>query len=141
MIKKINRAALLFIVLFCSFTVKAHDKNGTLGDNASATDIFTIGCGENTHQVYFELFASLPKGSPSNLVVSAELLGGKDTITVTDESSADKLKSRSVYVESSSLIILINKNMNGKANFAMQYHCESASGDHTDSEINQIQNQ
>jgi hypothetical protein len=133
MIKKINRAALLFVVLFCSFTVKAHDKSGTLGDNASATDIFTIGC--------FELFASLPKGSPSNLVVSAELLGGKDTITVTDESSADKLKSRSVYVESSSLIILINKNMNGKANFAMQYHCESASGDHTDSEINQIQNQ
>ena len=140
MIKKINCVALLFVVLFYS-TAKAHDKSGTLGDNASATDIFTVGCGENTHQVYFELFASLPKGSPSNLVVSAELLGGKDTITVTDESSADGLKSRGVYVESSSLIILINKNMNGKANFAMQYHCEAASGDHTDTEINQIQNQ
>lgn len=131
----------LVVGLFCTFTANAHDKSGTLGDNASATDIFTVGCGEKTSHVYFELFASLPKGSPSNLKVSAELLGGKDTITVTDESSIDTLKSRGVYVETSSLIIFLNKNMAGKANFAIQYHCEAASGDHTDTEINQIQNQ
>ncbi len=132
---------LLVIALFNSFSVMAHDKSGNLGDSASATDIFTVSCGENTHQVYFELYASLPKGSPLDLKISAELLGGKNTITVTDQSSVDTLKSRGVYVETNSLIILVNKNQSGKANFAMQYHCESALGDHTDTEINQIQNQ
>lgn len=132
---------LLVITLFNSFSVMAHDKSGSLGDSASATDIFTVSCGDNTHQVYFELYASLPKGSPADLKVSAELLGGKNTITVTDQSSVDTLKSRGVYVETNSLIVLVNKNKSGKANFAMQYHCESALGDHTDTEINQIQNQ
>ena len=127
--------------LLYTLTASAHDKSGNLGDGASATDIFTISCGENTHQVYFELYASLPTGSPSELKVSAELLGGKDTVTVTDESSVDSLKSRGVYIETSRLSILVNKNKSGKANFAMQYHCEAASGDHTDTEINQIQNQ
>lgn len=141
MMKKMKYAALLVVTLFFPFTANAHDQSGLLGDSASATDIFSVSCGNNTHQVYFELYASLPKGSPSDLQVSAELLGGKGTITVTDESSVDNLKSRGVNVESSSLIILVNKNKAGKANFAMQYHCEAASGDHTETEINQIQNQ
>lgn len=132
---------LLVISLFCSFTANAHDKSGSLGESASATDIFAVSCGDNTHQVYFELLATLPNGSPSDLKVSVELLGGKNTITVTDESSVDNLKSRSVDIQSSSLIVLINKNKAGKANFTIQYHCESASGDHTETEINQIQNQ
>lgn len=132
---------LLVIGLLYTFTANAHDKSGSLGESASATDIFAVSCGDNTHQVYFELFATLPKGAPSDLKVSTELLGGKNTITVTDESSVDNLKSRGVDVQTSSLIVLVNKNRAGKANFAMQYHCESASGDHTETDINQLQNQ
>jgi hypothetical protein len=132
---------LVVVGLLCSFSANAHDKSGNLGDSASATDIFAISCGDNTHQVYFELFATLPKGSPSDLKVSTEVLGGKETVTITDSSSVDNTKSRGVYIQANSIIVLVNKNRTGKANFALQYHCESASGDHTDTEINQIQNQ
>ncbi len=128
----------LIVGLFYSFTAIAHEKKDVLGKSASATDIFKISCDANTDKVYFELFSSLPKGSPSNLVVSAELLGGKDTITV---SSVNQSKSRSVNVQAKTLTILVNKNMAGIANFEMQYHCEAASGDHTATEINRPQNQ
>lgn len=138
--KKIKFFSLFFTLTF-SIQIHAHDVGGNLGISPSATDIFGISCGENTAKVYFELYASLPKGSPSDLLVSAELLGGQNTITVTDNSSVDKLKSRGVFVGSQGIIVLVNKNKAGKANFALQYHCESATGVHTDTEITQLQNQ
>ena len=139
--KKIQQLALLSVILLPSLTVVAHEQSGTLGDAASATDIYTIVCEAGSSQVYFDFYSSLPKGSPTDLVLSAQVLGGKNTITMTDPNSSDKLPSRGDEIQSDGLIVLVNKNKTGKANFALDYHCQSASGDHTGTEITQIQNQ
>ena len=131
----------LIVFAFCSSLVNAHDSNGSLGDSASATDILAISCENSTTNVYFQFFSYLPKGEVSDLVVSAQLLGGKNTLTVTDESVVDTFSSRPVDVNSNGLVVLINKNKPGKANYAIQYHCETAAGEHTDTEITQLQNQ
>jgi hypothetical protein len=60
---------------------------------------------------------------------------------MTDPNSSDKLPSRGDEIQSNGVIILVNKNKTGKANFALDYHCQAASGDHTGTEITQIQNQ
>lgn len=131
---------LLVAGLFCTVTANAHNKSGTLGESASATDIYTITCtSENTH-VFFKMFTTLPKGSPKDIVVSAELLGGKDTVTV---SSPNNISTQLADIQSVGIIVLVNKNKTGKANFAMDFHCMTASGGHDPAStyITQIQNQ
>lgn len=136
MIKKL----LLVIGLFYSFSANAHDKGGKLGDSASATDIYNITCtSENTH-VSFDMITTLPKGSPTDIVVSAELLGEKDTVTV---SSPNHIRTQSADIQSVGIIVLVNKNKTGKATFDMQFHCMTASGVHNpdNTDINIIQDQ
>jgi hypothetical protein len=125
--KKILYIALLSVISFLSINTQAHDKDGTLGEAASATNVYIIDCdSENTH-VSFDMITTLPKGSPTDIVVSAELLGGKDTVTV---SSPNHVRTPSADIQSIGMTVLVNKNKTGKANFAMQYHCMTASGNH-----------
>ena len=131
---------LLVIGLFCSFTVNAHIQSGSLGESASATDIYNITCTSGNTHVSFDIFTKLPKGSPRDIVVSAELLGGKDTVTV---SSPNNIRTQSADIQSVGIIVLVNKNKTGKATFTMQFHCMTASGVHNSdsTDINQLQNQ
>ena len=111
LMRKIQHIALLYVISFLSINAQAHDQSGSLGDPASSTDIYTVNCDSDTTNVFFDIYAYLPKGSPLDLVISAQLIGGKDTITVTDSNSSDKLFSRGVDIQSNGLIILVNKNL------------------------------
>lgn len=136
--KKIQRLALL-LVLSLNVLVAISDQTQIyqLGDAAESTDILSVICQDtaNTASVFFHIYSSLPKGSPSGLVVSAEIFGGTNTITVTDSSSSDKLYSRDLEIPAKGLVILVNKNKTGKVNYTIESHCWSASHVHLDTNI------
>ena len=140
--KKLQCFTLFFIIsLSATLNIEAHEQSGSLGDVASSTDIYAVICEEGSTKVYFDFYGSLPKGSPTDLIISAQILSGQNTLTITDPNSSDRLPSRGEEIQSDGLILLVNKNKAGKANFTLNYHCQAASGDHTGTEISQIQNQ
>jgi hypothetical protein len=125
--KKIQRIALLSVISFSSINIQAHDLVGDLGEPASATDVYIIDCDiENTH-VTFDMRTILPKGSPTDIVLSAELIGGKDTVTL---SSPNKIRTQSADIQSVGMTVLIHKNKTGKAFFEANYHCFTPAGTH-----------
>lgn len=138
--KKIQRLVLVSIILLSPLTIHAHDEIGSLGEAASATNIYVIDCdSENTH-VSFDMFTNLPKSSPTDIVVSAELIGSENTVTV---SSPNHIRTPSADIQSVGMMVLVNKNKRGKANFTMQFHCMTASGYHdpAGTSIKPVQNQ
>ena len=136
--KKIQRIALLLVLSLDALVATGDQTNiFQLGDTAESTDILSVLCEDtaNTASIFFHIYSSLPKGSPSDLVVSAEVFGGTNTITVTDSSSSDKLYSRDVEVPAKGIVILVNKNKAGKVNYTIESHCWSASHVHLKTEI------
>jgi|694.fasta_scaffold145618_1 hypothetical protein len=125
--KKIQRIALLSVISFSSINTQAHDLERDLGESASATDVYIIDCDiENTH-VTFDMITTLPKGSPSDLIVSAELIGGGNTVTL---SSPNNIRAESADIQSVKMTVLVHKNKMGKANYRMDYHCMTPAGTH-----------
>lgn len=112
----------------------AHDFSSQLGNDISSTDHLNISCDSLTDKAHIEISGSKAVGSP---IISAQIF--KDTqaknITSQGMSSVDFQGGGGGYE------MTINKNKTGIVNYALVYHCQDANGEHTETDLNELQNQ
>lgn len=138
--KMVKALMLLVAMIVFSCVAQAHDYSSDLGQDKSATDFHSISCGNGTDYVYFNIVSFEP--SSSDILVSAKIIG-ENTFSVTDSLSADMNKSVEIAVptKTDSVLILVSKNKAGNVSYTIDFHCQSANGNHTETDLSTLQNQ
>ncbi len=112
----------------------AHEFSSQLGNDISSTDYIYISCDNLTDKVHIEISGNKSASSP---IISAQIF--KDfqakNITTQGTSSVDFQGGGGVYN------MTVNKNKIGVVNYALVYHCEDSNGEHTETDLNQLQDQ
>ena len=132
---------LFLALLSLSSNSFAHDFSSQLGDpksceanDISCTDYIYISCDNLTDKVHIEISGNKSAGSP---IISAQIF--KDTkaknITSQGNNIVDFQGGGGAYQ------MTINKNKIGMVNYTLVYHCEDANGEHTETDLNELQNQ
>jgi hypothetical protein len=155
------RLLLLALVTFANpAVVYAHDQNGTLGPDSSASDYYQIICSDDgngpTNHLEIEML-STTKGLPVvSLQIVTQVVSTAQPLSIyniTDAVSGDSTPSRTVQVANvqtdpdlgytnaeGSYYVSVNKTQAGIQSYHFTYHCTSDTA-HTGSEIITLQNQ
>ena len=103
-------------------------------NDVSCTDYIDISCDNLTDKIHIEISGNKSAGAP---IISAQIF--KDSkaknITTQGTSRVDFQGGGGAYN------MTINRNKIGEVNYALVYHCEDANGDHTETELKELQNQ
>lgn len=112
----------------------AHDFSSRLSNDISSTDYIDISCDNLTDKIHIEISGNKSADAP---IISAQIF--KDSkaknITTQGASRVDFQGGGGAYN------MTINKNKIGEVNYLLVYHCEDANGDHTETDLNELQNQ
>ena len=112
----------------------AHDFSSRLSNDISSTDYIDISCDNLTDKIHIEISGNKSADAP---IISAQIF--KDSkaknITTQGASRVDFQGGGGAYN------MTINKNKIGEVNYTLVYHCEDANGDHTETDLNELQNQ
>ena len=112
----------------------AHDFSSRLSNDISSTDYINISCDNLTDKIHIEISGNKSADAP---IISAQIF--KDSkaknITTQGTSRVDFQGGGGAYN------MTINKNKIGEVNYTLVYHCEDANGDHTETELKELQNQ
>ncbi|MEN9896776.1 MAG: hypothetical protein RLZZ66_425 [Pseudomonadota bacterium] len=112
----------------------AHDFSSRLSNDISSTDYINISCDNLTDKIHIEISGNKSADAP---IISAQIF--KDSkaknITTQGASRVDFQGGGGAYN------MTINKNKIGEVNYTLVYHCEDANGDHTETDLNELQNQ
>lgn len=97
---------------------------------ASATDIWQATCGAGSSH----MFAQIRDQSADNNLVSLVVVSGVRGATTTDLTGGDPAYSPGITVNAgnATYTMLVNHTRTGGQAYSIEYHCENASGDHTD---------
>lgn len=136
---KTRKALSLFAMMIFSYVAQAHDYNGDLGQDKTATDFHVVSCSDGTSQIYFSM--TVFDASSSDTLVSAKVLGDSSTFSVTAAGGNIKITQGIDVPTTSGALILVSKNKSGSVNYNLAYHCQSASGEHTETDLSTLQNQ
>ena len=116
----------------------AHDAGATMDPNgnvAAFTGYALVTCSGGSDN----LVASIKDTSPSkdNLLVNLQIIKGNHAINTTDPVPGDGNFSPEVRVHGGDGVyqLLVNKTKAGARSFIVSYHCISANGVHTDTDI------
>jgi hypothetical protein len=125
----------LFLALLSLSSISfAHDFSSQLGNDISSTDYIYISCDNLADKIHVEISGNKLAGSP---IISAQIF--KDTkaknITSQGNNIVDFQGGGGAYQ------MTINKNKIGMVNYTLIYHCEDANGEHTETDLNELQNQ
>jgi hypothetical protein len=132
---------LFLALLSLSSNSFAHDFSSQLGDpksceanDISCTDYIYISCDNLTDKVHIEISGSKSVTAP---IISAQIFKDSQAKNITTQgtSSVDFQGGGGAYK------MTINKNKTGVVNYALVYHCEDANGEHTETDLNELQNQ
>jgi hypothetical protein len=145
MIKKLNFICGSFVFALLSASVNsvlAHDAGGPIdagGNNANATDYGYVSCFDDGNGPADHLSVQIDDDSPAvaGLLVSLQVSKDRKMINVTDPISGDDQPSQVVSLKGGNGIydISVNKTAAGVRNFGITYHCQTASGVHTGTDI------
>ncbi len=128
------------VCLGFSLNIQAHDLTGSLGTNSSSTDVHAVSCNDDGNgapaKIYFQFLTA--KGTPKDVIVSMQMIGAANVMSLSDPNQTG---SKDVELASPNALVLVNKNKAGNANYAIVYHCETALGDHTGTDVTTFQNQ
>ncbi|CAL1241355.1 hypothetical protein [Candidatus Methylocalor cossyra] len=146
--KPFAKRVLAGLLLAGPFTaVPAHEyTGGFLGKPAQATDLHVVVCSNDgtgpAEHLSFQLNAGPPKTGP---LVSAQLQvpSKKIAASVTDPINGDRQGSPGLQVRGGDTVyyITVDKTGPGIANYSFTYHCETASGGHTGTDLSTLQDQ
>lgn len=125
---------LFLVLLSLSSNSFAHDFSSQLGNDISSTDYIYISCDNLTDKIHIEISGSKTVGTP---IISAQIFKDSQAKNITSQgnNSVDFQGGGGAYQ------MTINKNKTGVVNYALVYHCEDANGEHTETDLNELQNQ
>lgn len=126
--------------------VSAHTAGTVLdsgGNNESATDMAQILCYDDGNGAPHHLYADVQDNSPQQygLLVSVQLLANNQMTNATDTVSGDISPSQGISLAAGQgpYTISISKTAAGPRNFTVTYHCMTAGGTHTGTDITVFQ--
>lgn len=125
---------LFLVLLSLSSNSFAHDFSSQLGNDISSTDYIYISCDNLTDKIHIEISGSKTVGTP---IISAQIFKDSQAKNITSQgnNSVDFQGGGGAYQ------MTINKNKTGVVYYALVYHCEDANGEHTETDLNELQNQ
>ena len=165
---KLGKIVQLGLVLILGATVQtvfAHDVTGTLltGQGSRATDYYRIDCSLDqtaasqspTHHLGFSVNDGTATGGVLNAQVTTTLSGGSigRAAIVTDIKGGDGVSSVTEIVntlnytnvnsspQDVSFFASVSKSAKSNKNYVLTYHCQDEFGQHTGTNITQLQNQ
>ncbi|GAB6068290.1 hypothetical protein JCM13664_16090 [Methylothermus subterraneus] len=107
--------------------------------DAQATDMADVICADDGHGPTGFLFVQVRDDSPPvpGLLVNAQVIKGNQAANVTDQVSGDGLYSEPIVLRGGDGVyrMLVNKTGPGGRVFSLIYHCMTAEGVHTGTEI------
>ena len=130
------------LVLLAAPAVHAHSARATLdaaGNKANFTALARVTCFDDGIGAPAVLYARVRDNSPAvpGLLVNLQLLKGNQALSGTDAVSGDAGWSEPLQLNGGVGVytVLLNKTAAGARNFDFEYHCMTASGDHTGTDI------
>jgi hypothetical protein len=146
LLKKVLITLPLLISVMYVGVASAHDINEALGESAAATDMYQLTCfddgggGGASEHLYLEIRGNSNVGG---LKVSAQLFKDGMAFNTTDATSGDQVYSPGITFKGGdgSYILTVDKSAAGAAGYAIVYHCESSTGNHTGTIPSPLQNQ
>lgn len=129
--------------VFATGNAFAHTQTGILGAAAGATDVYAITCSSadnSTDHLVTAVRDLLPKAAPW---ISVQVLRGAAVRNTTDAVDGDTAMSPEVKTPGGdgTYTVIVDKTAAGKELYSLEFHCQSKSGEHTDTEIGIVQNQ
>jgi hypothetical protein len=107
--------------------------------DAQATDMADVICGDDGHGPTAYLLAQVRDDSPPapGLLVNLQVIKGNQAANTTDQVSGDAQYSDPIVLQGGDGVyrILVNKTGPGPRAFSLIWHCVTANGDHTGTEI------
>jgi hypothetical protein len=141
----LQKTLLLVSMLTAGNAVLAHELSGALGSAASATDSYQVHCYDDGNgaadHLYFHIKDLLPNAAP---VVSAQVTMGRLAASTTDAVDGDAAYSPAINVKggnNSYYFVTVDKTKLGAENYSFEYHCMTATGSHTGTDILPLANQ
>jgi hypothetical protein len=128
-LKKLVITLSLVISVVYIGSASAHDQFGALGAAAEATDMYRVTCtpgADPTDHLFVQVI-----GSNSGKKVSAQVFKGKMAVNTTESVAVGKVLSQG----DGDYIVTVDKSAAGPASYLISYHCQSISGDHTETNI------
>lgn len=142
--------ALHFCAAVCALSAgipavgQAHDVSGALGSGTAATDFYLALCNDDGAGPPEKLFFQINGGAPATApIVSAQLRKDGAAVNVADPVGGDSESSRQVEFPggAGAYQLTVVKSRASPANYSFVFHCETASGEHTGTDISVLQNQ
>ncbi len=128
--------------LLLSGTALAHSAGATMdpaGNKATFTGLARVTCFDDGSGSPSLLYARVRDNSPpvSGLLVNLQMLKGTQALSISDPVSGDANFSDSLQLAGGAGVytLLLNKTAAGARNFDIEYHCLTATGDHTGTDI------
>jgi hypothetical protein len=126
-------------------STSAHEQPGSLGQSGRAIDIYQVRCfddgnGENDH-IAVSVQDLLPVSAPK---ISVQVIRGNTATNTTDAVDGNASHSPEVIVKGSAdefYTLSVNKSGGGSENYLLEYHCISATNQHTGTELVQLNDQ
>lgn len=121
----------------------AHSQSGSLGSGAGATDLYTVTCSTDSVGATFRLRTSVKDDTAGSSLVQVQTRKGSIATNSTDPSGGDTAYSPIVFNNSGNgaYTVLVDKTASGANNYTLEFHCETASGGHTGTNITTLQSQ
>ncbi|MER0217000.1 MAG: hypothetical protein DU481_12615 [Nitrosomonas sp.] len=140
--QKTVTALFCMVVLSHASVSNAHDAGATMDPNgtiATFTGYALVTCFDDGNGTADNLTASVKDTSlpQENLLVNLQIIKGNRAISTTDPVSGDGSFSPEVRVHGGNgvYLLLVNKTSAGARSFLVSYHCVTASGAHTGTDI------
>jgi hypothetical protein len=129
-------AALLAVTL--AGTAQAHSARAVMdptGTNASFTALARVTCSGNTAKLVARVRDN--SAAVANLFINLQLLKGVQALSTTDTISGDALYSDTIALFGGNGVytLMLNKTNAGARDFDVEWHCMSATDEHTDTDI------
>lgn len=141
-LQKTLAVASIIITACYAATISAHGGGATLdpaGNKATFTALARVTCFDDGNGPADHLIASIRDNSPSvpGMFISLQLLKGSRAISVTDTTPGDAQFSPSVTLQAGNgtYFMMADKTMAGARDFEVEWHCNTATGVHTGTDI------
>lgn len=120
----------------------AHTARAVLDPNGTSntfTALARITCFDDGNGAAASLQVRVRDNSPpvSGLLINLQVLKGTQALSISDTTSGDALYSDALVLKGGNGVytVMLNKTAAGTRNFDFEWHCLTASGDHTGTEI------
>jgi hypothetical protein len=146
--KRLALTSPLLLALDNTGSALAHGQVGSLGDDPTATDLYSVLCfteaNLTTHHLLAQVKDDLPRKPPKlNIQILRSDLATPIAANSTDNIDGDDIYSPEIKAAGGNgkYLVVVDKTAAGSENYTILFHCQTAKGDHTGTLIQTKQNQ